>query len=108
MSINLSILLIIIGCAIVTVIPRVIPFIMIRNSELPPKLVKWLSYIPICIFTALIVDSMIIDDSASLLAIDWTVVMAILPTLIVAIWTRSLSLTVIVGIVTMALIRFFL
>lgn len=106
MSIQLSILLIIVGCALVTVIPRIIPFIVIRKVELPDKLVRWLSYIPICIFTALIVDSVIIQDSSSLLSIDWTVVIAILPTLLVAVWTRSLSWTVIVGIISMAVIRF--
>jgi len=40
MSIQLSILLIIVGCALVTVIPRVIPFIVIRKVELPDKLVR--------------------------------------------------------------------
>ncbi|MDR7078572.1 branched-subunit amino acid transport protein [Neobacillus niacini] len=105
MSINLSILFIILGCAIVTFIPRIIPFIVIRNIKLPKIVVKWLSYIPICIFAALIVDSFIIDDE-SLLSIDWSVLAAIIPTLIVAIWTKSLAVTVIVGIVCMATVRF--
>lgn len=98
MSLNLSILLIILGGAIVTFIPRVIPFIVIRNIGLPKIVVKWLSYIPICIFAALIVDSFIIQDD-SLLSIDWRVLTAIVPTLIIALWTKSLSVTVIVGIV---------
>ncbi|MEO4023281.1 AzlD domain-containing protein [Bacillus paranthracis] len=106
MSINFSILLIILGCAIVTFIPRVIPFMVIRNVELPKIVVKWLSYIPICIFTALIVDSFIVEDGSSLLSINWSVLAAIIPTLIVAVWTKSLSITVIVGILCMATIRF--
>ncbi|MEH7113716.1 AzlD domain-containing protein [Neobacillus niacini] len=105
MSINLSVLLIILGCAIVTIIPRIIPFIVIRNIQLPKIVVKWLSYIPICIFSALIVDSFIIEDE-SLLSVDWSVVAAIIPTLIVALWTKSLSVTVIVGILCMASVRF--
>lgn len=105
MSLNVSILLIILGSAIVTFIPRVIPFIVIRKIGLPKLVIKWLSFIPICIFTALIVDSFIIQDE-SLLSIDWSVLAAIIPTLIVAIWTKSLSVTVIVGIVCMATIRF--
>jgi branched-subunit amino acid transport protein len=105
MSLNVSILLIIIGSAIVTFIPRVIPFIVIRKIGLPKIVIKWLSFIPICIFTALIVDSFIIQDE-SLLSIDWRVLAAIIPTLIVAIWTKSLSVTVIVGVVCMATIRF--
>ncbi|MFD1779178.1 AzlD domain-containing protein [Fredinandcohnia salidurans] len=105
MSLNVSILLIIVGSAIVTFIPRVIPFIVIRKIGLPKIVIKWLSFIPICIFTALIVDSFIIQDE-SLLSIDWRVLATIIPTLIVAIWTKSLSVTVIVGIVCMATIRF--
>ncbi|MEH7238527.1 AzlD domain-containing protein [Bacillus sp. JJ1562] len=105
MSINLSILLIILGCALVTFIPRIIPFIVIRNINLPKIVIKWLSFIPICIFAALIVDSFIIQDE-SLLSIDWSVLTAIIPTLIIALWTKSLSITVIVGIVSMATVRF--
>ncbi len=60
----------------------------------------------ICIFAALIVDSFIIQDESSLLSIDWSVLTAIIPTLIIAIWTKSLSVTVIVGIVCMATVRF--
>ncbi|WP_299092858.1 AzlD domain-containing protein [uncultured Metabacillus sp.] len=105
MSINLSVLLVILGCAIVTFIPRIIPFIVIRNIELPKIVVKWLSFIPICIFAALIVDNFIIENE-SLLSIDWSVLAAIIPTLIVAIWTKSLSVTVTAGIVCMATVRF--
>ncbi|MEH7386097.1 AzlD domain-containing protein [Bacillus sp. JJ1521] len=105
MSINLTILLIIIGCALVTFVPRIIPFIVIRNIMLPKIVIKWLSFIPVCIFTALIVDSFIIQDE-SFLSIDWRALTAIVPTLIVAIWTKSLSVTVIVGIVSMATVRF--
>ncbi|MEN0650136.1 AzlD domain-containing protein [Caldifermentibacillus hisashii] len=105
MSLNVSILFIIIGGAIVTFIPRVAPFIVIRNIGLPKIVIKWLSYIPICIFTALIVDSFIIQDH-SLLSIDWKALAAIVPTLIIALWTKSLSVTVIVGIISMAAVRF--
>lgn len=105
MSINLTILIIILGCAIVTFVPRIIPFMVIRNIMLPKIVIKWLTFIPVCIFTALIVDSFIIQDE-SLLSIDWRALTAIVPTLIVALWTKSLSITVIVGIVCMATVRF--
>lgn len=75
MSINLSILLIILGCAMVTFIPRIIPFIVIRNMKLPKIVVKWLSFIPICIFTALIVDSFISKDQSALISINWSVLL---------------------------------
>ncbi|WP_019241152.1 MULTISPECIES: AzlD domain-containing protein [Bacillus] len=107
MSISLTVFLVILGSAIVTFIPRVLPFLVVRNLNLPQSVIKWLSFIPICILTALIVDSFLIDGDLSV-SIDWNVLFAIIPTLIVAIWTKSLSLTVIFGIVCMAGIRYFL
>ncbi|GAB6930833.1 AzlD domain-containing protein [Paenibacillus sp. JCM 10914] len=104
MNVNLSILFIILGCAFVTFVPRIIPFIVIRKIALPEVAVKWLSYIPVCIFAALIVDSLIVEDE-SLLAIDWRVLAAIVPTIAAALWSKSLSITVLVGIVCMAVVR---
>ena len=97
----------ILGCMIVTLLPRIIPFIFVRSVQMPEVVLKWLSYIPVCILTALVTESML-QDTDSLLSFDWYVVIALIPTLITAIWTKSLSLTVIIGVVCMALLRFFL
>lgn len=107
MKVNLMVFLVILGSAIVTFIPRVLPFIVVRKFELPNVVTKWLSFIPVCIFTALIVDGIIIQEG-SLLSIEWNMLIATIPTLIIAVWTKSLSLTVIVGIVCMAAVRYFL
>ncbi|MFC7392019.1 AzlD domain-containing protein [Scopulibacillus cellulosilyticus] len=107
MSIHFSILLLILGCTLVTVIPRIIPFLVVRNVNLPEPVLKWLSYVPICILTALVVDSFIIETNHSI-KIDWTVIIVIIPTLIVAIRTKSLSATVIIGVILMAIVRFFI
>ncbi len=104
MTISSTMLLIMLGAAIVTIIPRILPFVFIRKIELPPLLEKWLTFIPVCIFTALIVDSFL-SDGDQLINIDWLALTAIIPTLAVALWSKSLSLTVITGIVVMALLR---
>ena len=93
-----------IGCALVTVIPRILPFIFVRRFKLPNVVMKWLSYIPVCILTALVVENMIIQTEQAL-QIDWTILLALIPTLLIAIWTKSLAITVVIGVVTMALIR---
>lgn len=105
MSVDSTILFIILGCAVVTILPRIMPFIVIKNIKLPKIFIKWLSFIPICIFTALVVDSFIVQEQATL-SIDWLTLMAIIPTLIVALWTKSLSWTVIIGVLSMAVVRF--
>jgi len=107
MSVDVAILLIIIGCATVTIIPRIIPFVVVRKMKLPEKVTKWLSFIPVCIFTALIIDSFIVETEA-FISIDWRVLLTIVPTLLIAIWTKNLSVTVIVGVVCMATVRYFL
>jgi len=106
-SVDVTVLLIIIGCAIVTIIPRIIPFVVVRKMKLPEKVTKWLSFIPVCIFTALIIDSFILETE-TFVTIDWRVLLAIVPTLLIAIWTKNLSVTVLVGIVCMATVRYFL
>ncbi|MCY8976372.1 AzlD domain-containing protein [Bacillus atrophaeus] len=107
MSMSLPMLWLILGCAIVTVIPRIVPFIFVRSVQLPEVVLKWLSYIPICILTALVVENMLIETENAV-ELDWTVLLAMLPTLLTALWTKSLSATVIIGVISMAFIRLFL
>lgn len=107
MTTSMNMIWLILGCMIVTLLPRIIPFIFVRSVQMPEVVLKWLSYIPVCILTALVTESML-QDTDSLLSFDWYVVIALIPTLITAIWTKSLSLTVIIGVVCMALLRFFL
>ncbi|MBD3110228.1 AzlD domain-containing protein [Bacillus sp. AGMB 02131] len=107
MNVDLTVLLVILGCALVTVIPRVVPFILVKNVELPKPVIKWLSFIPICILTALVADSVLIQEESRLL-VDWPVFVVIIPTVLISIWTKSLSITVLVGIVMMAGVRFLL
>ncbi|WP_146548516.1 AzlD domain-containing protein [Rummeliibacillus suwonensis] len=101
-----SIIWIIVGCALVTWLPRIIPFIFVRNVKLPEVVLKWLSFIPICILSALVVENLL-DTNGSFVTLDWPVFAAFIPTVIVAIRTKSLSTTVIVGVISMAAIRFF-
>lgn len=108
MSVNLTVLLVIIGCAIVTFIPRVAPFLIVRNVKLPEPVMKWLSFIPVCILTALVIGSVIEGEPGQLPRLNHEVLMALIPTLLLAIWTKSLLVTVIAGVVLMAFIRAFM
>ncbi|MEC1685355.1 AzlD domain-containing protein [Bacillus mojavensis] len=104
MSINAYILTVIIGCALVTMIPRVIPFLVVRNISLPEPVLKWLSYVPVCILTALVVKDCMIQSNDSL-TLNWQVTVVLVPTLLIALKTKSLSMTVISGVVLMAGLR---
>ncbi|MDN4492267.1 AzlD domain-containing protein [Ureibacillus aquaedulcis] len=106
MSISLEMLLLMLGCALVTWVPRVTPFILVRNIQLPDVVLRWLAYIPVCILSALVLEALF-HAEGNIVTFDWLNLAAFVPTLIIAIWTKSLSKTVIVGVITMAILRFF-
>lgn len=106
MTTSLAMLLLMLGCAAVTWVPRVIPFILVRNIELPDVVLRWLGYIPVCILSALVLESLF-HAEGSIVTIDWLNLAAFVPALFVAIWTKSLSKTVIVGVITMGILRIF-
>lgn len=104
--ISLEMFLLIIGCAIVTWIPRVLPFAFMKKVKLPTIVLRWLAYIPICILSALVISNLFVKKNAYV-TINLPVLFAAIPTLIVAVWTKSLSLTVIVGVAAMTIIQLF-
>ena len=105
--IDQTILWIIIGSSLVTVIPRVLPFVLTKRLSIPENVRKWLSFVPICIFTSLIVQELI-DKTDGRLSIDWMTFTVLIPTIIAYIKSKSMIVTVAVGVVCMALIRFFI
>src|SRR5699024_6586039 len=107
MSTTMFMFWVIFGSALVTLIPRIIPFVYVKRVQLPAAVLKWLSYIPVCIMTALVVENILLKEGHAL-SIDWPVVIVMIPTLIVSLWSKSLSLTVIVGVACMAVMRLFI
>jgi branched-subunit amino acid transport protein len=98
--------LLILGCALVTWLPRVIPFILVRNLELPQVVLRWLQFIPVCILSALVFQSLL-NTEGKFVTLNGENTVAFVPTLLVALWTKSLSKTVIVGVLTVAILRNF-
>ena len=102
-------LIIIILCGIVTILVRVIPFMMISRVNLPDVLIRWLSFIPITLFTALVLDGLIQQHDGSVgYTLNVPFIIALIPTILLAIYTRNLTWTILGGIAFIALLRFFL
>ncbi|HEM3661935.1 TPA: AzlD domain-containing protein [Streptococcus suis] len=103
--IKTSVLLIILASALVTWLPRVLPFVLTQNKSLPPKLVKFLSFLPITIIFALTLSS-IMDEKVgflpSLLPVES---LALIPTFLVVLRTKNILLAVVVGVLTTAALR---
>lgn len=103
---TLYILLAIIGSGIVTLLLRITPLLMISRVQLSDKVLKWLTFIPITLFTALVMDGLIQQHKGVMgYILNWNFALALIPTVISAFWLRSLTITVIVGMVSVALLR---
>jgi branched-subunit amino acid transport protein len=92
-------------CAATMLASRVLPVLLLKGRELPPRLSEALGYIPPAAFAALVANDLL---SASLLtgdlwpaAIGW---IAALPVVIVALKTRSLLWCTITGVTAYALL----
>lgn len=105
---HMNILILILLCGIITLLIRIIPFIMISKVQLPDVVVRWLSFIPITLFTALVIDSIIQQTPhGEGYTLNIPYIIALIPTVILSIITRSLTITIISGIIIMATLRFF-
>ena len=73
---------------------------------MPKVVLRWLAYIPVCILSALVIEGFF-DKEETIVTVHWLNVMAFIPTLFIALLTKSLSKTVIAGVLTMAGLRLF-
>ncbi|WP_395387384.1 AzlD domain-containing protein [Pediococcus parvulus] len=105
MAITMKVMWAIIGCGLVTWLSRVIPFVLVKNFYLPKWLIRYLSFVPIVIMTALIMENIFTHHAGSLPTVNLDNLLATVPTFIAAIISKSLTVIVVVGIICMALIR---
>lgn len=98
----------ILASAVATVGPRVLPFLFVKKINLPSSVLSYLSYVPLAILTALFVQSLLKSDPGHFPTIQLLPFLASLPAIITAILTKSLVAIVIVGVVSMVLLRLFL
>ncbi|CYX36757.1 Branched-chain amino acid transport [Streptococcus suis] len=91
--------------ALVTWVPRVLPFVLTQNKSLPPKLVKFLSFLPITIIFALTLSSIMDEKVGSLPSFLLVESLALIPTFLVVLRTKNILLAVVVGVLTTAALR---
>ncbi|HDX9590807.1 TPA: AzlD domain-containing protein [Bacillus pseudomycoides] len=103
MEVRWDLLLVVLGCAIVTLLPRVIPLLVLSKIEIPEWGLRWLGHIPIAILAALLAQTLFMHETVK---VDYIV--AAIPTFLVAIFTRSLLGAVLTGVIVVFLLRLFL
>lgn len=93
------------GAALVTWLSRVLPFVLLKNFNLPKPVVKYLSFVPVVILSALWFSSIFVQDLGHLPGVNWSNLLASLPTVLTAFLSKNLLLIVLVGIASLALIQ---
>lgn len=105
MTVRPAILLMVLGMALVTYLPRMLPLVVLSRFRLPSLLLRWLELVPVAVLSALLAQGLLVRDAhLALPPTQWDLLAAV-PAFTVALWTRSLMTTVVVGIGAMALLR---
>jgi branched-subunit amino acid transport protein len=92
-----TILLTIIGMAVVTYLPRVIPLLALAGRKLPDVVIAWLGYVPPAVLAAMLLPTLVISDGQLAIDAGNLFLWAALPTFAAAILTRNLFVPVLVG-----------
>ena len=92
------------GMALVTYLPRVLPMLVLSNRSVPEKISKWMSFVPVSIFAALIFSDVFFWESQ--FNVNPIVNIKLLPSVlvfIVAYKTKSLLWSMVLGIAAITL-----
>ena len=103
MDIRPEVLIVILGGAAVTLIPRVLPLVVLAKLDLPAGVKAWLAYVPIAILAALTAGELTLAEGE--LVLKGRDLLAVAPVIAVVALTRSLIGAVVAGVAAVALLR---
>ena len=106
MEVRWTVFIIIIGCALVTFIPRVLPLMLLSQLELPKWVIRWLKHVPVAVMAALLAQDLLLSENEISLSANILKLLAAIPAFAIAIFTKSLLGTVVVGVIFMMIFRF--
>ncbi len=92
--VSMELVLTIVGCAVVTALPRVLPLMYLSVESLPKASLQWLSYVPVAVMAALLFPDVLTraDDAGHtvlFLSHENTYLLAAIPSLLLAWYTKS-------------------
>ncbi len=102
-----SVFLTILGMALVTYLPRVLPTWLLSARTLPPRVEAWLRQVPVAVLAAMLIPDLIVQQGRIDLRPDNIFLLAALPTLLVAWKTKNFFGSVLTGMAVVAGARFF-
>ena len=92
----------IVGMAVVTFLPRLLPIWLLSSRRLPPAVAAWLKHVPTAVLAAMLLPALIAPDGDLAISPSNLYLWASIPTWLVARRTRSFMAAVLVGIATVA------
>ncbi len=98
MDVRPEFLALVLACALVTALPRVLPLILLSRATLPPWLLDWLGYVPVAVLAALTAIEVLVPGGKGLQLAGNPALPAILAAFVAAATTRSLLLSVLCGV----------
>jgi branched-subunit amino acid transport protein len=93
MEIRPEFLSLVLACALVTAVPRVLPLVLLSRFALPQWLLDWLKFVPVAVLGALAAIEVLMPGGKAL-ALHLPSLAGIAAAFAVAAWTRSLLATV--------------
>ncbi|WP_319543397.1 AzlD domain-containing protein [uncultured Pseudodesulfovibrio sp.] len=94
------------GMLAVTYIPRALPLLALASRTLPDPVVRWLSYVPVAVLSAMLFPSLLLKDASFNFEPDNYYLWAAIPAFILAWRTRSFFGTVALGMALVAGARY--
>lgn len=102
-----KIYLIILGMALVTYLPRMLPLIVLNRIDLPPLVLRWLRLIPPAVLGALTAQSIFLRQEGITFSWRNIYLIAAIPCFAVSIKTKSLMWTLVTGLVGVVILNQF-
>ena len=95
------------GMVVGTALPRLLPMSLLSKKNMPERARVWLSYVPIAILSALVAPEIFMRENKLWISTDNIFFIAFFPTLIAAYLSKNLFITLTVGMLCVALLRYF-
>ena len=93
--------------ALVTFVPRYLPFALAGKVKLPAALERGLDFVPVAVLTAIIAQTTLVRGGELALGWDNLHALAALAAFATALITRHLFLTIVVGLAVFGLLKWF-
>lgn len=100
-----KIYLLILGLWMVNYLPRMFPMVILSKLKIPEPVIWWLGFVPAAVLAAIIAPAILMPESGLSISFANSYLVAAVPAFGVAIKTRSLVWTLLVGMAVMALVQ---